>query len=362
MADLFFSFASLESAVTLAANAAAGLSQQAAAETAQSALGQAAAQGVQAAGQTETASQVLESAAAVLPDLVKETEPVREQVANDLMKLNPSVVMEWMKSLVPDLAGLAYNLLIAVLILLIGMKLVRMAKKVSLRFFQHLSLDTAVSRFLTSCVGAVLYGILIFVIADRLGISSASIIALLGSAGIAISLALQGSLSNFAGGVLILLTKPFKTGDYIISKDGEGTVKNIGIIYTKLVKLDNQVVILPNGALSNSPLTNMTASDRRRLIIPVNISYEDDLKAAKELLRQLFLKDARILKEDGVEVYVSELGDSAVGLCVRGWTKTEDYWNALWDLTEEIKLAFDAAGICLMGKRIEVSLTGGGKK
>lgn len=306
-------------------------------------------------------SAVSQSAAA-LPELIRETEPVGEQLANDLMNLSPSVVLGWLKTLLPGIAGLGYNLFVAILLVLIGIKLVRMARKFILNFFLHLNLDAAVSRFLTSCASAVLYGILIFIVADRLGISSASIIALLGSAGIAISLALQGSLSNFAGGVLILVTKPFKVGDYIVSKDGEGTVRNIGIIYTTLLTIDNQVVILPNGALSNSPLTNMTASDRRRLIIPVNISYQADLRQAKEILRKLFEQDGRILKEEGIEVYVSELGEDAVSLRVRGWTKTDDYWQAQWDLTEAIKLAFDAAGIGLQGRRLELSMRGGCEK
>ena len=228
-----------------------------------------------------------------------------------------SFVEEALRQALPGIMGFLYNLAIAALIAFIGIRIIGMIKKWSRRTFLRMKVEESVSRFLSSCISVGLYGVLLFIVAGMLGVNSASIVALLGSAGIAISLALQGSLSNFAGGVLILLSRPFTVGDYIINKDGEGTVTNIGIIYTTLLTTDNRKIVLPNGALSNSPLTNVTAQDRRRVVINVGISYEADLKKAKELLQGLFEARPEILPEDGIEVYVDSLGESAVNLTAR---------------------------------------------
>ena len=248
------------------------------------------------------------------------------------------------------------RLLLAAVVVFIGMRLVRFAGGLFRRFFERFNMTPPVGRFLSSCISALLYMVLVFLAADIVGVNSASIVALLGSAGIAIGLALQGSLSNFAGGVLILMVKPFVIGDYIVCSSGEGTVTSIGIIYTTLLTIDNQKVVLPNAALSNSPLTNMTASARRRVILPVRVSYDADLKHAKDVLRRLLASDDRILKEDGIDVYVDSLGDSAVLLKAAGWTKTDDYWKTKWDLTERIKEEFDREGIEIPFNRMDVRL------
>lgn len=273
-----------------------------------------------------------------------------------------SFVEEALRQALPGIMGFLYNLAIAALIAFIGIRIIGMIKKWSRRTFLRMKVEESVSRFLSSCISVGLYGVLLFIVAGMLGVNSASIVALLGSAGIAISLALQGSLSNFAGGVLILLSRPFTVGDYIINKDGEGTVTNIGIIYTTLLTTDNRKIVLPNGALSNSPLTNVTAQDRRRVVINVGISYEADLKKAKELLQGLFEARPEILPEDGIEVYVDSLGESAVNLTARAYTRTEDYWNVKWDLTEEVKLCFDREGIEIPYSKLDVNLKQGEKE
>lgn len=267
-----------------------------------------------------------------------------------------SILEEALRQALPGIMGFLYNLVIAALIAFIGIRIIGMIKKWSHRTFLRMKVEESVSRFLSSCISVGLYGVLLFIVAGMLGVNSASIVALLGSAGIAISLALQGSLSNFAGGVLILLSRPFTVGDYIINKDGEGTVTNIGIIYTTLLTTDNRKIVLPNGALSNSPLTNVTAQDRRRVVINVGISYEADLKKAKELLQELFEARPEILPEDGIEVYVDSLGESAVNLTARAYTRTEDYWNVKWALTEEVKLCFDREGIEIPYNKLDVNL------
>ena len=278
-------------------------------------------------------------------------------IAKNLQMPDVETVKSRVEGLLPAFLNFLINLAVAVLILLIGWKLISVFRRWCIKSMDKLKVDHTVSVFLGSCISVVLFGLLIFAAADRVGISSASLLALLGSAGIAISLALQGSLSNFAGGVMILMVKPFVAGDYIICQSGEGTVKNIGLIYTTLITVDNKQVVIPNGILSGSPLTNVTAQDKRRLIISVGIGYNSDLKRAKEIMEGLFREKPEILKDEAMDVYVDSLGQSSVLLTARGWTKTEDYWRAKWDLTEAINTAFDEAGIEIPYNKLDISVT-----
>ncbi|MDR0924327.1 MAG: mechanosensitive ion channel family protein, partial [Hungatella sp.] len=163
-------------------------------------------------------------------------------------------------------------------------------------------------------------------------------------------------LANFAGGVLILLMKPFRVGDYIVSKDGEGTVRTIGLVYTVLNTGDNKQVVIPNGTLSNSPLTNVTAMDKRRLDVLVGIGYHSDLKKAKEILENIFRSQNGILKEEPIEIFVSDLTENAVTIGGRGWTSLDDYWPARWEILEKVKLGFEEAGIEIPYSRMEVQM------
>ena len=267
------------------------------------------------------------------------------------------MIDKYIENFAPGIFNFAVNAAVAVLMLLIGWKAISVFRRWCIRSMDRIKVDHTVSVFLGSCISVVLFGLLIFAAADRVGISSASLLALLGSAGIAISLALQSSLSNFAGGVMILMLKPFVTGDYIICQSGEGTVANIGLIYTTLTTVDNRQVVIPNGILSGSPLTNVTAQDKRRLIITVGISYDSDLKRAKEIMEGLLSEKPEILKEEAREVYVDSLGQSSILLTARGWTRTEDYWKTKWDLTEALKYAFDEAGIEIPYNKLDVNLT-----
>lgn len=277
-----------------------------------------------------------------------------DEVQQNLEQLKPNVVLETMKGWIPDLISFGIRVLIAILILAIGFKVTKMIRKMLNRSFERMEIEISLRKFLLSFIDAIIYGLLIFIAADKIGISSASIIAVLGSAGLALGLALQGSLANFAGGVLILLMKPFRVGDYIVSKDGEGTVTAIGLVYTTLNTVDNKRVVIPNGNLANSPLTNVTAKEKRRVDILVGIGYSSDLKKAKEIIQSIYLKQELILKDEPVDVFVDSLGDSAVMIGGRGWTATDDYWKAKWQITESIKLEFDAAGIEIPFNQLDI--------
>ena len=222
--------------------------------------------------------------------------------------------------------------------------------------FSIFSCHAGVSQFVDSMLKFGLYALLLFIIATKFGVESSSVAALIASAGVAIGLAVQGSLSNFAGGVLILLLKPFAVGDYIIvTQEGiEGTVKEIQIFYTKLATVDNQTVVVPNSILTNNSLTNVTARPERKLDLKVGISYDADLKKAKALIEDMLLHDESIIQDEEIRVFVDSLGESAVMIGLRAWVKTEEYWATRWRLMEDIKVTFDAEGIDIPYNQITV--------
>lgn len=258
----------------------------------------------------------------------------------------------------PDAAlRFGIRVLLALLVFVIGTQLIRLVRKILKKSMTRSNADVGVVQFLDSFVKIALYVLLIFLIASGFGLDAAGIVALLGSAGVAIGLAVQGSLSNFAGGVLILLLKPFKVGDYILVTDGkEGTVTEIQIFYTRLTTADNRVVIIPNGELANSAMTNASAMTDRRIDIPVGISYQSDIRTAREVLMKVLEKDEKVLQHLEKKVIVNELGESAVQLIVRCHATTEDYWETKWRLTENVKYALDDAGIEIPYNQLDVRL------
>ncbi len=248
------------------------------------------------------------------------------------------------------------KVLLAVIVFVIGVQLIRLVRRIVCRSLKRGNADVGVVQFLDSFIKAALYIVLVFMIATQFGLDAAGTAALLGSAGVAIGLAVQGSLSNFAGGVLILLIKPFKVGDYI-KADGnghEGTVREIQLFYTKLATPDNYVVIIPNGTLANSCMINMSALEERKLDIAVSISYRDDIRAAREAILQVFREDPAVLAEREQAVLVQELADSGVKLCARCWTANGDYWDCRWRVTEQIKYALDEAGVTIPYPQMDV--------
>lgn len=259
---------------------------------------------------------------------------------------------------IPAVLGFLLDLLWIVILLVVGSKLIKFAVKMLKSIMQKSNVEPGVITFLCSLAKYALYFVLGMIILSQFGVTSASVIAVLGSAGLAVGMALQGSLSNFAGGVLILLLKPFVVGDYIVENGGgqEGTVSEIGIFYTKLLTGDNKAIYLPNGALSNNSIVNLSAMDKRRVDIEVGVAYNSDLAKVKEILTDIATNEEARLENEDMNVFVSTLADSSVNMGVRIWVKSEDYWTAKWRMTEEIKYALDKNGIEIPFPQVDVNL------
>lgn len=248
-------------------------------------------------------------------------------------------------------------MLLALVVFFIGVQLIKLVRRILRKSFERRNVDMGVSRFLDSLVKTVLYMLLLFMIASSFGLDATSVVALVGSAGVAIGLAVQGSLSNFAGGVLILLLKPFKVGDYVRDAAGnEGTVEEVQLFYTRMITPDRHMVVVPNGDLANGNILNMSTLGDRRMDIKVGISYESDIRRAKEVLLRVLDEDPGVLQEEEKRVFVEELADSAVILCVRCYSANENFWETRWRLMETIKYALDEAGIGIPFPQIDVHM------
>ncbi len=272
----------------------------------------------------------------------------------------PNAIKAFFQNLPEKALSLGVRILLAVIFFLIGVQLIKLVRKIIRKSMERANAETGAVQFVDSFVKAALYVLLVLSLASSLGVDAASIVALLGSAGVAIGLAVQGSLSNLAGGVLLLMLKPFKVGDYIIegASGREGTVTEVQIFYTKLLTPDNQTVILPNGSLANSSLVNVTTQECRRMDIKVGISYKADLKAAKAVLLGVLQEDEAVLKDREMLVFVDELASSSVNLGVRCWFKQADFWPGKRRVTENCKLQLDEAGIEIPFNQLDVHLDG----
>ncbi len=255
--------------------------------------------------------------------------------------------MNWLWEFIP-------NLIVALIILILGLWIIRFINHFVKRFFEKKDYDLALETFLQSFIKIALKVILFVVVVTQLGVKSSSLVAMLGAAGLAIGLALQGSLANFAGGVLILIFKPFRVGDWISAQGVDGSVKEISIFTTKLNTFGNQVAIIPNGQLSNNNIINYNAEPMRRDKIDVGIGYSSDIKKAKDILLELSLGYEKILKDPVPEVYVGELADSSVTLSLRYWARNEDFWEAHFYIMETLKYKFDEAGIEIPFPQLDV--------
>ncbi|MBO5113791.1 MAG: mechanosensitive ion channel [Lachnospiraceae bacterium] len=269
--------------------------------------------------------------------------------------VNPGVIEKFLDELPDKAFHLGLRIVLAILVLLIGMQLIKLIRKILKKALYRSHVDESAVHFIDSFSKYALYFLLIIFIASWLGVDAASIIAILGSVSVAIGLALQGSLSNFAGGVLILILKPFVLGDYIRDGAGnEGIVSGIDVFYTQLTTFDNKIIVLPNGTLANGCITNYTRCSKRRFDVKVSIAYKEDIRHAKEVLLAVLKEDEGILKNEEMVVLVDSLGDSSVNLIVRGWVKQEDYWPAIWRMTEKVKYALDDAGITIPFPQMDV--------
>lgn len=271
---------------------------------------------------------------------------------------NPGVVKTYLDKYTPAVIGFLVQIIVAIIVLLAGIKIIKSVVKVIKKGFDRSHIDDGVGTFLTSLIKYALYFILVMAILSSFGIATGSVVAVLGSAGLTIGMALQGSLSNFAGGVLILLLKPFVLGDYIIddTTGEEGTVSNISIFYTRLKTIDNKVVLIPNGKLSDSCITNVSMMEKRRIDIYVTVSYSADLQKTKNVLNNVAISQVLRLEGEPIDIFVSELKDSAVEMGIRVWAKNEDYWTLKWKMTEDIKNALDANRIEIPFPQLDVNL------
>ncbi len=286
-----------------------------------------------------------------------ENEIIRiEEIAGE--DIDPGLIQMYLQELPDKALRFGIRILLAFLFFVIGVQIIKLLRKIVRRSLKRAGADTGVMQFLDSFIKAALYILLLFMIASGFGLDAASVVALVGSAGVAIGLAIQGSLSNFAGGVLILLLKPFKIDDYIMIGDGtnQGTVKEIQIFYTKLATADNHVLIIPNGTLSNSNIINVSMLEDRRLDITVGIAYDADIRTAKKALLSVLEQDDAVLKEKEHIVFVNELGDSSINLNMRCWCRNENYWETKWRITENVKYALDEAGIAIPFPQMDVHL------
>ena len=257
-------------------------------------------------------------------------------ISND----NLSKAQEW-------IWGFAPKIISAVLILFVGLWIIKIINKFVKRYFKKSDYDETLERFIQDLLNWGLKIGLFITVVTQLGVQSSSLIAMLGAAGLAIGLALQGSLANFAGGVLILAFKPFGKGDFIESQGVMGTVKEITIFTTKILTAGNQVAILPNAKVSNDTIKNYSAEPIRKDIMTIGISYDSDIKLAKETLATLLKEQELILTDPAPQIVVANLGDSSVDLSVRFWAKNEDFWNVHFYTLEEAKTRLEAQGISI---------------
>ena len=284
------------------------------------------------------------------------TNEVAEVTQDTVEEMNQFV--QYIQESVPSMIGFGIRVLMALVAFFIGRMIIKWIRKIVRRSLERSNADKGVEQFVDSVLKFGLYFLLIFSLVSDLGVDTTSVAAVVASGGVAIGLALQGSLSNFAGGVLILILKPFQVGDYIIedTNKNEGTVKEIQIFYTKLSTIDNKTIVIPNGMLTNSSLTNATAKDERRLDLKVSISYEADLKQAKSLIEEILRNDESVEKDEEILVFVDELAESAVVLGARAWVKSEVYWETRWRVLENIKLTMDAQGIEIPYPKLSVHM------
>lgn len=283
-------------------------------------------------------------------DAISSDEPLNQQDLN---------AIQTFLSTVPErLLNLGLRILIVAVLFIIGVQIIRLIRKIVRRSLVKASVETGSLHFIDSCVKVILYVFLIVMLAGNLGIDAASIVALMGSVALTIGLSLQGSLSNFAGGVLILICRTFKVGDYIVEGTGknEGTVSEIGLFYTKLNTMDNKVVIVPNGSLANSTVINVTGMEERRIDLNIALSYQADIGKVKILLMELIKKEPRAKREQETEVFVNALNAAYVDIGLRIWVQKEDYWSVRVNLLEQIKQVFEENGIKIASGQMDVRM------
>ena len=289
-----------------------------------------------------------------------DTTIVESVAADELVEeIKTGVLQQQLESLIPKFWSFFWSAIIALVVFFIGTRVIKGIIKVFHKAMNIKDIDPGVETFLESVLRWILYIILITIILGLFGITTTSISAAVAGLGVTIGLALQGSLSNFAGGVLILVSKPFKVGDYICDKGSntEGFVLKIDLLYTNLRTYDNKMITIPNGTLADSTIVNYTALGNIRVSVKTDIAYGADIKKAKEVLLKAADKHEAVMKNRPVTVSVTELGSSGVKLELRVWAANlDDYWKILFDLTEDVKLSLDEAGIEIPFNQVTVHM------
>lgn len=255
-----------------------------------------------------------------------------------------------------NLAGYIENIALGIIMLLIGWFLIRLIKKGMQKFFAKSKFDETVSRFAVNVVNILLIAALIIGVLNEVGFETASFLTVLGAAGLAIGLALQGSLSNLAAGVMLVIFRPFKVGQFVEAGGTTGSVKEVQIFNTILTTPDNKLIIIPNSKIIGDTITNFTENDTRRMDLVFGIGYGDDIKKAKDVIKKVLDADERVMKDPAYTIGVLELGDSSVNIAVRPWVKTTEYWPLYWDLMEKMKYEFDSNGISIPFPQRDVHL------
>ena len=258
-----------------------------------------------------------------------------------------SFLLEYLMAQREPLMNFGKTLLIALIVFLIGRKVISLLLKLLNRWMERGGVEVSVHKFIMSLGNVVLYILLILCVAGILGVGTSSIVAIIGSAGLAVGLALQGSLSNLAGGILILLMKPFRVGDYIVATGVEGTVRNIDIFYTRIVTTDNKVVVIPNGTLSNGNIINTSQEDYRLLILDFMVGYDADISKVREIILELMEQDMQICQDRARSVNIDKLNPGRVKLQAKAWVATEHYWDVRYRMLEKIKEELPKQGIPL---------------
>lgn len=284
----------------------------------------------------------------------KEVESVSDNI--EQLSKNVSKLSQIGSDLIDKAVAFGIDIIIAVIIFVIGKFIIKFILKFVDRIFAKSSADEGVAKFIHSVLKVALYIILAITICGQIGIETTSFAAIVASGGLAIGLAFEGSLSNFAGGVMILIMKPFTVGDYIESNGVEGTVYKIDIFYTSLKTVDNKSVKLPNGTLSNSILTNYSMNEKRRVDVEVGIGYDDNIELARKELERVMNSYSNIMRDEANAVVVKNLADSAIIMEVRVWVPTEYYWDCKFYLNEQIRVAFDKAGISIPFNQLDVNV------
>lgn len=291
------------------------------------------------------------------------TETLTEELTEELTSGSADTIAEkvaekasFFQSNLPALQSLGIKLLIAVCMFMVGHKLILVMRKVYQKAATRTGVDATAAHFFGSVLNVILHIMLVFVIAGQLGFNTSTIIAIITSAMVTVGLALKDSLAHFAGGLLILFMHPFRVGDYIICSAGEGKVRSIGLVYTTLVTLDNTQITIPNGTLASENVKNCSSFQFRRIDLFVSISYNEDIRKAKDVLYHAYYDNPYISKDHEINVFVSELGESAIVLGGQGYVEGTRFLKTKWEVNEGIKLAFDKAGITIPFNQLDLHL------